>query len=197
MGRRLNFEEPEIFKLRFGRYPKKRSIEDIHYIWMKLLEREIPRKKLHSDVWDEIGKNKIDTIYIENKGELYEYKFSYNLHYKSLSYTHGVLKFKNEKGVDERDKKLEFILANDYQFDLGKRFKETRKWVGKFQHRIKHIFIKKVEEFLRNRFKDKTPDIINIVSVGDKKYYFIVKDPFSYYLEFEFGGEVKENIINI
>jgi hypothetical protein len=199
MGRRLNFEEPEIFKLRFGRYPKNRTIEDIHDIWLKLLERDKPRRKKHTDVWKEIEENDIKTIYVKQNGKIYEYKFQKDIFHplKSTTYSRDVLEFKNIKDSKERDKKLEFILANDYQFELGKRFKETRNNLGKYHHVIKNIFIEKVSDELRKKFKDKTPDLINIVKVGEKKYYFMIKNPLSYYLEFEFGGEVKENVINL
>ena len=191
------------FEFRFGRKPNVRSIKDIHDIWIKLVDRNKPRMKKHSEVWDEIFncddlKNERGEriVYYESKGDIVK-KLTFTKDSLGIkSYTTDIIKKLDNKESD-RKVKLDYFLASEKKFDLGKRFIESKKWVGKYHHRIKNIFIQKVCEELRNRFKDKKPDLLNVVKVGDYRYYFSVKDPFSLYLEFEFLGEVKDNEVEI
>jgi hypothetical protein len=191
------------FEFRFGRKPTFRSIKEIHDIWIRLKDRESERRKRHLSIWDEIyneeslieDKNGYIIIYNESKKEIRKYKLRKDSMGRK-SYSYDVIKKLNDKESD-REEKLNFLLTSEKSIELGKKFVETKKWLGKYHHRVKNIFIEKVCDELRLRFKNKKPDLITIVKIGDYKYYFSVKDPYSYYLEFVFLDEVKKDEIEL
>jgi hypothetical protein len=196
-------QDREGFEFRFGRKPKVRSIKDIHDIWIKLKQRDYPRQKEHFDIWDKIynddslSKDRLGKkiVYATTEKELRKMKFGLSSN-GDRTYSYDVITDKKDKESD-REEKLNFLLTNERSIELGNKFLKTRKCLGSYHHRIKVIFVKKVCDYLRDKYKNKKPDTIAIIKVGDYKYYFKLKDSYSCYLEFEFLGEVNDNLIEI
>jgi hypothetical protein len=200
---KINFQEKELFQYRFKRKPKVWSLEEIQELWERSLVRYKERQSMINKVYDKIideipeDKNRRKVIYYTENKKVYKYEFSHIHGYKSWSYSLDSVQFSKEKSKS-RDEKIEFILSNNRAFELGQEFRDIQKFRPKLQYRVSQIFIREVENKLKEVYKDKYPPDITVVKIGSKKYYFAVDDQHRYdYLEFHFKGLVSNKEVEL
>lgn len=194
---------PEIFKIKFGREPKNWTIEMVHDLYLKSLERHNSRQKLVIDCIDrivsevqEFEKDK-RTIYFNREGKIYYRELSRYSEYDSWGIRPAdVLKFQNSK-LEDRNSKIEFLLSNEKAFELGELY-ESLQGNTKFIHlHVKEILSGCIQEALRKKFKGiEAPNILT-VSIGEKSYYVECSDQYRrsrIYKEFKLLNEVTEEI---
>ena len=192
----------ELFKMKFKREPKVRTIEEIHEIYLKTLERNKIKQKTVIDCIDRI----VDEVeeFEKDKRKIYFvkddiiYQIELRKHYEWNSWGIGSpdqVKFNDRLDVKSRDEKLEFLLSNDKAFELGE-FYQSLKGNNRYYHQfVCRILSDMIQDKLREIFKDKDSPRIMTISIGDKKYYVECEDQYRYsrsYKKFNLLNEVGE-----
>lgn len=204
---KLNYQRfwgnTEYFKIKFGREPKNWTIEMIHDLYLRALERHNSRQKLVIDCIDrivnevkEFEKDK-RTIYFNKNGKIYYRELSRYSQYDSWGIRSAdVLKFQNSK-LEDRNSKIEFLLSNEKAFELGELY-ESLQGNTKFIHlRVREILSECIQEALRKKFEGIVAPQILTISIGDKSYYVECSDQHRMnriYKEFKLLNEVTEEI---
>lgn len=193
------------FEKRFKRKAKKWSIEEIHDLYLKCVERNRIRKSILSEVTEYVvnqvpQENGERKVYAHNKrGDILVYTIRYVSDFKSYGTSTDFLKFSNDK-VKSREEKIDFIINNEKLFEIGEQYRKAYNNVSMLEQVVFKYLWKIVENKLRIEFKDVKygpPDVFTI-SIGGKKYYVKSSEQHRYgYMVFHFGGEVKENVIEI
>jgi len=203
MYNRVKFNqcESELFNFRFKRDPKIWSVEQVQDLWIRSKERARKRSLISSKVYDEIiseiPKNDkgCKLVYFSEDDTLYQYSFSWSTSFKSWGYSWNQVRFSDNKTIS-RDEKIDFILSNKKAFELGEKYRASKKLECKLQRRVLSIMCDMIEDKLKEVYKDKHPPNITKVKVGDKEYYFAVDEQNRYdYLQFHYKGEVQDNTI--
>lgn len=200
----LNYQRGiEYFKIKFGREPKNWTIEMIHSLYLRALERHNSRQKLVIDCIDrivnevkEFEKDK-RTIYFNRGGKVYYRELSRYSQYDSWGIRSAdVLKFKNSK-LEDRNSKIEFLLSNEKAFELGELY-ESLQGNTKFIHlRVREILSECIQDVLRKKFEGIVAPQISTISIGEKSYYVECSDHSrinKIYKEFKLLNEVTEEI---
>lgn len=194
----LNFKN-SLYEYKFGRKPKKWSIEMVHDLWCRASERSNKRRKDFTDCIDEI----VNTITPEIRFGDEEYRVYFNtkngINYFRLTksrfgigmaYSRELLKF--EGGTSQsRDEKLTFILANKEAFDLGEKMRRLEKLCSYKNYRVKEILSEMLQDELRKRYKEYDNRENMIIQISDKSYFVRVDSSHFPYKKFELLDEVK------
>ena len=200
---KLNFKQKELFEWKYKRQPKVWSIEQVHSLYLKTLERHNIRQKKILDVRDRIvseveefekGKRK---VYFTKDDKIYQREFNYYLEYDSWGTSWDVLKFTSDKTISSRDQKLEFLLSNDKQFELGELYESLKGDTKCLHHYIWHVLSEMVEEKLRVEFKGKDSPEILTIDISGHKYYVVCDKQHMYnrfYKKFELKNKEAEPI---
>jgi len=203
----LNYKNPEMFEYRFGRKPKMWTIEQLHELWLRTLERADKRQIVFSACYDEIIKkipaNQDDKkiVYYKHEGrpELQQYVFSKGNYYDGYGYSSDIVKF--SKDVKKaRDEKIDFIIANKKAYDLGQKFQDLQKYRCNLHHFVKMFMVDMIVKKLREHFEESniTPKDIFKISISNQEYYIRCKDIHGYrHYEFEFLNEVTNESIKM
>lgn len=209
---RLNFRNPEFFEYKFKRKPKMWSIEQLHDLWERAIDRaairtserqaliqrivtEIPPSMINRD--EKVYHAFFTPIGPNHDGSLYVYDFK---HYPEHdSYGYGNNRYEESKNQKEaRDEKLHQVL-NPIAFELGQKFYELKKLETNHHHYVKQVMWDKVEELLKIKFKNKVPPEVFTIELCGCTYY-VQTDPQSrgYYNSFALKGVFNpKNIIKI
>jgi hypothetical protein len=193
------------FEKKFKRKAKKWSIEEIHDLYLKCVERNKIRRSILKEVTDYVvtqvpeknGGRKVYTY--SKKGNIMVYTIRYTNEFKSYGTSIDFLRFSDDK-TKAREEKIDFIINNEILFKIGEEYKRAFNGVSQIEHIVfKHLW-KIVEDKLRIQFKDVkygAPDVFTI-SIDGKKYYVKTDEQHRFgYMVFHFGGEVKEDVIEI
>jgi len=194
--KRLNFRNPEYFKHIYGRYPKNWTIESVHSLYLKLLERSNKRYELTRECIDEITstipKDNKHICYYETDDRTMCIEFTYYNEYKSYGVSRNTL----DMSKLSRDEKLAFLLATEKQFELGEKYNRLSKNESSYHYYVFSVLWEMIENKLKEHFKGVRPKDTFVISISDKKYYVIV-DRDRYYGNFKFGGECKNDVIEL
>jgi hypothetical protein len=182
----LNFQTPEIFKLRYGRNPKTWTITMLYDLWLRASARSEARRQKLLDYTQHLVKeipankdgNHIIYFYSDHwdKNEIYCYKFSKFLY--RAKHTYGVsssqLSLKNRKEV------LEFILSNDKAFEIGQEYDRLNRLMSHWHYMVWSVMEKMVAEQLKNHFKElgAYPTETFAVTIAGEKYFINAIDKF-------------------
>lgn len=201
----VNYKKSEIFKWKFRRDPKIWTIEQIHDVWLKLVDRSEKRKKDLLDyqnfIISKVPENdKGERIIFFEKDEfIYKYVFKYEDYYKSCFRSTDRLTFSKDP-VRGRDEKIEFILNNEKVFEMGEKYRQLDRMLSYLHYNIFDLLWYEVEEFLRKEFKEVKyfkEDVIKI-SIGNKIYYAQIDPQHRFqYKKFHFRGEEMPIIFKI
>lgn len=200
----------ECFNKRFGRNPKSWTIDQIHDLWERSVQRGNSRQKDLSNYIDrivkEIPKNdrKEHVVYFYQdappspNGPLqYIRSFVFTYHTNWRGYGWSICDVK----LETRDERLTFILSNDKEFEMGKEFRRLDRLRTGLQHRVLSIMWNLVSDQLSKKFKNDylSPGSIFTINISNKKYYVQVDErSHGYgYHKFNFMGECKEEEILI
>jgi hypothetical protein len=175
---------------------KQRSLNYLHDLYLRLLERSKIRRSEYLKFYDSI-KSKVnpsgDSIYLYYKQE--DLIRGYKINIYDGSYTHYDPKFKN------RNDKLNFILnCEKINFDLGE---ELKKQISinrnLFLYRIKKRISDKIHEHFSSIYNFRECKIQNIkesfliVEISGVKYVVNIDNKNHYYCEFKWHGEIFKN----
>jgi hypothetical protein len=200
---KLNFKQKELFEWKYKRQTKMWSIEQIHDLYLRALERHSIRQKKLSDVIDRIISETPEfekcrrKVFFTLDGKVHERDFHYWSQYDSWGSSTKLVEFRTEKTVDNRNEKLEFILSNDKQFELGELYQSIQ-GDSKFLHLfIWDILSEMVEDKLRVNFKGKSSPEILTIDISGYNYYVVCDKNHMYdrfYKKFELKNREKETI---
>lgn len=187
---------------------KKRSISDVHNIWVKSCVRSNLRRnkileiqeKIISEIPDVDGDGSSrKLVYFINNDIVYKISFSKSDYLGVWTYNTSPLNFSGDKKIG-RDQKIEFILSNERQFELGEEFINAKNLRSSLQHEIQYRITEMVTEKLKVFYKDKGIESyeipkVSIVEINDIKYYYLLEENNGFsYIKFKYGGEVKDVI---
>ena len=197
--RRANFQFPEIFEYKFGRKPKNWSIDQLHDLYLKVKERSSKRGKIVLDIINKITTeipqdNKTHLVYFyqttNEKTHLRQYNLKWDHTYNTYSY--GL----NDPKLNNREERLDFVLANTRAFELGQEFYEANKlkdMAYKTMWIVKEIMWSEIEKKLKSIYTKNCPEKVLVISIGDFKYFVSVDNGYgyaSYKLLDEYDGKV-------
>ncbi len=201
----LNCDFTSMFEKKFKRKPKNWTIDRIHALYLKCLERSKIRKSLLSEmikyvvnqVPEENGERK---VYAYNKrGDIIVYSIRMMHGWSSYGTSTDLLKFSNDK-VKAREEKIDFIINNERLFEIGEQYCKAYNNISYLDQVVFKYLWEKVEDKLMKHYKnaESSPDTFTIL-IGDKKYYVRSDSQHRYgqYKKFHFGGEVKDESIEI
>jgi hypothetical protein len=193
------------FEQKFKRKPKNWTFEEIHDLWIRVGERSEKRRqellRYQDLIIKEIPKNDKGErlLYFMLRDDLYSYNFRYRDDFKSYGVSTNLVRFSTDK-ITARSEKIDFIISNEKQFEMGKQYRYLDKMCSHKHYRVFEILWRNVEEYLQKSFKDlpylKTD--VFIISISNKKYYVKVDEQHRFsYKKFHFGGEVTDGEIVI
>ena len=196
--------DSDLFRMKFKREPKVWTIDKVHELYLKVLNRHLIRQKLVIDcinrVANEVQEFEKDKrkIYFNREGKIYQRELSKNYEYDSWGIRSAEpVKFNTDKTIHNRNEKLEFLLSNEKAFELGELYESLQGNTKHYHLRVKEILSEMIENKLRTIYKDKESPRILTVSIGDKKYYVGCDDQYRYskiYKKFKLLNEVVEEI---
>jgi hypothetical protein len=215
MRRRLNMYLgfPEEFKEKFGRMPKVWTIEEVHDLWLRTLERYNKKRDITRALWNEIIKGMSPeekepfSIYYEDNEEnkITKYTFSWSESWDGygVSTDWNGIKF-SDNPKKAREEKIDFIINNEKAFEYGERYhkvqeenKEILSWI------VQETLFNMIDEKLREHFKntDEKPKQVFKIKISDKQYYITASGDGLHskraWTKFEFGGAVEEGEIKL
>ena len=208
---KINFYGDSIFKYKYKRNPKYWTIDELHDLYLRSLDRHYKRRLEQSKCTNEIVKNIpiSDTKYINqkshfvyaitNKGEILTYSFSYYDNLKNYGVSKNILEFSKDI-VQGRLEKINFMTSNDIAFELGQKYYEIEKLQSSLHYKVKQVLWDVVENKLRKYFKDSNtyPSDIFIMKISNKKYYVYLDEKSNRaYMKFNLGDEYVDEIIEI
>ena len=158
------------YKEIFGREPRKRTIEEIQDLWVRLLERNKPRRekrnKIIHEIVNKIPKNNSGehVVYYNNDETYYKIVFRYLDQYKSYGFS------RSRVDLDSRENILEYFTDEKIKFKLGEFFNESDNLISDFPYKIQEYLLDRINRELISKFKDKNPPPAFIISIKDTKY---------------------------
>lgn len=194
----------DFFKMKFKREPKVWTIESIHDIYLKVLERHRIRQQLVIDCVDrivnevhEFEKDK-RKVYFTKDGRFYQRELNKSYDFNSWGIcSPDLVKFNSDKTIHNRNEKLEFLLSNEKAFELGELYESLQGNTRHYHLRVKEILSEMIQDKLRKIYKELESPRILTVSIGDRKYYVECEDQYRYsrsYKKFNLLNEVTEEI---
>ena len=173
----VNFLRSWEFEFKFKRAPKKWSFKELHDLYIQAKERADKRRKDYSDFIERI----IKEVEPNEKGEHRVY-FNRESTYMfcirkdedfGWSYSTCQVSFSKDV-VAAREEKIEFILSNQKQFELGEELRRLEKMKSSFDRHVFGIIEEAMDEELRRRYKKvknyNVPKVIK-VDLGGTVYY--------------------------
>ncbi len=198
--RNVSFFYPEVFEYKFKRKPKDWSLEQLHDLYLRTKERAEKRWELSQSIMDTIQK---EIVQFDNKTKVYfyqttrdttflrNYEFTWkNKHTKYTSWSIGDPKLNN------REERLDFLIANVRAFELGQQFYESKTledMAWRTMWKVKDILWQVMEKKLRTLYESKVVKETLIVEVSGHKYFVHVDNGYGYpsfRLQNEFDGEI-------
>jgi hypothetical protein len=204
----LNFQKffgnSEFFKLKFKREPKVWTIEGVHDLYLKALDRHNKRLKLWIDCVNRIVNETHEfekdkrKIFFTKDGKIYQRVLNKNLEYNSWGVcSPDLVKFSSNSTIVDRNEKLEFLLSNEKAFELGELYESLQGNTRHLHLRVKQVLSEMVQDKLREKFKNtESPNMLTIL-IGEKRYYVVCDDQYRrsrIYKKFELLNEVTEEI---
>lgn len=199
---RLNCENPW-FEMKFKRKAKVWTLEMIHELWLKTIERTKIRREQFSSCINEIVNTiepeverdeKIYRVYFLRKSQVHYYQISKSQFTDGYGYRREILNFA------DRDEKLKFLLSNDLSFELGEKMNNLETLLSYQHSKIKSILSDRLHKYLSNEYVRKGHFSIKndlstiIVKIKDKSYFVDAKIT-NYsnppYIQFELLHEVR------
>lgn len=185
---------------------KYRSLDLIHDIWVRSIERSNLRRDNLIKVLDKIVENTekdhygYSKVFLKEDNKHYVYEISYNIGFKSNSYSLNHLTF-NSDLQSGRDQKLEFLLADEKLFKMGEELRRADRANSYLQYIPERELNKALSLKLKAHFDKikKTPEDVFIAKIAGKKYYVGLPSGSSskYYGQYDFKilHEVEEEIL--
>jgi hypothetical protein len=175
----VNFLRRWDFECKFGRDPKTWSFKELHDLYLRAKERADRRRKDFSDFIDKIinevdpnEKNEHRVYFNRDGGIAYMYSIRKDDHF-GWSYSTNQVTFSKDI-VLGREEKIEFILSNQRQFELGEELRRLEKMKSSFDRHVFGIMEEAMDEELRIRYKKlKNYDVPKVIKVnlGGTVYY--------------------------
>lgn len=194
------------FEFIFKRKAKRRSIQELHLLYKKALERSDIFRSEESALIKEIvektpefirHQEKSHQVYFNEDDKTYKYTFTYRKEFNSWSWSLDILQFKGDV-TTIRDSKIDFIFSNEIEFDLGNKFRKLDKSFVGFERKVKNVLIEEIIEHLVSKFKKvKFNDVPRVipVKVNDEILTFRLTDrSYGDYKNFEYIGDLSEVI---
>lgn len=214
----VNFFRTWEFRGRFKRYPKTWSFEQLHDLYVRAKERADKRRKDFSDFIDKIIKEvePIESGRSEKNYRVYFYLEDSRLEEK-VPYMYSIRKddyygwtFSTERVtfskdvVKGREDKINFLLSNNRQFELGEELRRLEKMKSNFDRHVFYIIEQAVNEKLCEKFKKVknhlVPKVIKADLGGVVYYVALTKDSRSSgydWKSFEILGPEHNDIIEL
>lgn len=184
----LNSRNPSLFKIKFGREPKKWSNEDLHSLYLKAKERSDKKQKKFRDIFNTIVSEispierygrQTYVVYFTQSEELHQYNIQYDSHFKCHSHSRDHVK------PLTREERINFFTSGERAYELGTQFHELYKDSDKAyraQSLVWHILWENVFEELRSRFREMNtiPPQSFTVKISDTKYTIFTEDQYGY-----------------
>lgn len=193
---------PELYKYKFGRDKRQRSIKEIHDIYIRAKDRSTTKQLVSWNIIDEIVKkipaiesrgSKTHITYFYVNDILYQWEMSYNHEWDSYGISSNRVEF---TGTPEeiRTQTIKFITSLDVEFELGEKYNKSKNYNRSLHRRVMHYLIKAITKNLEEMYKNvtlmETPNVIP-VNIGNHQYIFHAGDNSSrYYKNFELIGEM-------
>lgn len=197
---RLNCENPW-FEMKFKRKAKVWTLEMIHELWLKTIERTKIRREQFTSCINEIVNTiepeverdeKIYRVYFSKKSQVNYYQISKSQFTDGYGYRKEILKFA------DRDEKLKFLLSNDKSFELGEKMNNLETLLSYQHSKIKSILSDRLHKYLLNEYVRKGHFAIDlstiIVKIQDKSYFVdakIINYSKPQYIQFELLHEIR------
>lgn len=175
----VNFKNKYFYQHKFGRDPKEWSIEQLHELYLKAKKRSDERSKIFWNLLLEaVEKTGQKTIYYyqkrgDGKEQLCHYDIRYNHDYESYSYS------RNYSKLEDRDSKLAFFIADEINFEYGRKLQEASKFYSlKLSSFVFSILEDEVNQILNKKFKSEkiSPPKSFVTKIGDKSYIIETSD---------------------
>lgn len=177
------FYESYFFRERFNREPKLWSLEKLHSLYLLAKERSEKRRKDFSDhverIIEEVKPEKDNhrediKVYFEEDNETYVYKISKSLEW-NWCYSSDSLKW-SSNNVEARNEKINFLLDNKRNFELGQEMRRLEKFRSRFEWRVFRHITNKVDQALCEKFKSvKNYNMPKILKVNIAGYIYLVQ----------------------
>jgi hypothetical protein len=194
----------ESFFYKFGRMPKKRSIAEIHNLYINSRKRSDSKQIVILGIIDEIvekipltntgrGRGQHITYFTGRDNVLYQYEMSYNSTWDSYGTSYNRVKF--EGSVEQiRDQKLDLLLSNEMAFELGEKYNRNKNYNMHLHNIVKYYLVEAITKQLEIIYKEinfiDIPKVIP-VSIDGYQYIFCLDGNSSgYYKKFVLVGEV-------
>ena len=160
------------FETKFKRAPKQWSFEQLYNLYLRAKERSDKRRKEHSDFINKIikevqpnerGEHRV--YFSREHGKTYMYCIRKDTDFGWCYSTEHVIFSKDI--VVGRDEKLEFILSNQKQFELGEELRRLDLMKSNFDRHIFGIIEQLVNESLCEKYKNvKNYDVPKIIKIN-------------------------------
>lgn len=195
---KLNFKNPKLFKFKFGREPKERTIENLQELYIRSKERYEHKRKELIAITNEIVKNKKDIyhVFYEKNGEIYLIEIGWSNDYECYTYSY------KKCNLDSREDRLQYSLTDESTLCLGQKLKYFRDISDSSRRHmtfIKNILDELIEDKLRELYKNKYKIFYKnktfIVDIGTMKYFVYVVNNGYGYTKFNIQDEFSENSI--
>jgi hypothetical protein len=193
----------ELFKIKFGRDKRHRSIKEIHDLYIRAKIRSSLKQSVIRDIINEIvekiplttryGREKHITYFYEND-ILYQYEMSYEHEWDSIGISSNRVEF-NGTVEEIRTQTINFVISEDLSFELGEKYNKNQYFNRNLHRRVMHYLIKAITRNLDEIYKDVSvviiPDIIP-VNIDNHQYIFHAdKNSSRYYKNFVLIGEME------
>lgn len=199
---RLNCENPW-FEMKFKRKAKVWTLEMIHELWLKTIERTKIRREQFTSCINEIVNTiepeverdeKIYRVYFLRKSQVHYYQITKSQFTDGYGYRRELLNFA------DRDQKLKFLLSNEKSFELGEKMNNLETLLSYQHSKIKSILSDRLHKYLLDEFVRKghfnpLNDLKTIIVNIQHKSYFVNAQITTYsnpqYIQFELLHEVR------
>lgn len=161
--------------------PKKRTISQIHSIWLKANQRSLNRRKLFNDFIENIPNlikpdEGVYKLYYEQNNHIYVVHLDFKGLYGGWSF--HTTRLDQQK---DRDTILEWWLSEDSMMKLGQRFNELDNNRGfRLEGICREALDKEINNYFRELFVNKIPPESLIANINDIDYIIIVNDRLNY-----------------
>ena len=199
----VNFFYPEIFERKFKRSPKFWSLDELHDLYLRTKSRADKHHEKTKFIMDRIeneipkfnNKSKVYFYQVNNdQTYLRNYEFNWrSLYNKYTSYSIG------DPKLDNREERLDFLIANKLSFELGQEFYELKKiedMAWRTMWKVKSIFLQVLDKKLREKYDGKIPPKTLILDISGYKYFIHVDDEY-HYPKFTMENEFDGNIVQL
>lgn len=190
-----NKYDAEFFKVRFKRNPRIWTLEDVHALWLRALERGSKQQKVVSDCMDRITKelpsvnNKISAYYYDDCDKLSVYEFGNNHSFPHWGYTSNHYKRSENKAIARAEET--YRLLNPQSLEYGQQFFEAKRHRSNKEYIVKNIMFDMIKEKLSEKYEKIAAYIdkdIVIIDIAGYKYSILVEGKNYGYCEFTFMG---------